>query len=125
MRALAGTKETHPAQQGSVSNAAGGEDDFLARREIVGIVSLVRISYAHRLEALDAFLGRRPLPLAHPHPRGTKTRPPLNPPIQTFVARRSRAAFGRAADAEAGVNVWPRPRRRDSRREIAVRNQPD
>src|SRR6266436_6531757 len=111
MRALAGTKETHPAQQGSVSNAAGGEDDFLAGREIVGVVSLVRISYAHRLEALDDLFGRRHLALVYSQPLGIKNQARLNLAVQTFYCRRSQDAFGCAADTDAGVNVCARHRR--------------
>src|SRR5260221_11962502 len=105
MRALAGTKETHPAQQSSVSNTAGREDDFLAGREIVRVVSLVRIGYAHRLEALDNLLGWRHFAFVHVQPVWIKNQTRLNLAIQTLDGRCGQDAFGRAADADARVNI--------------------
>ena len=46
---FAGAEEAHAFEQCTVSHAGGRKDNLPARRQIVGVVDLVRIAYAHRL----------------------------------------------------------------------------
>src|SRR5258708_35741881 len=105
MGALAGTKETHPAHQSSVSYAGGRENDLLAWRKVIRVVNLLRISYAHRLKPLDYLLGRRYFAFIDPQPVGIENQTRLNLAVQTFYCRRGQYAFGRTADTDTGVNV--------------------
>src|SRR5258708_25694595 len=125
MRALAGTKETHAAHQRSVGHSGGGKNYFLAGREIVRVISLLRIGYAHRLKPLDDLFGRRYLAFVHSQPVGIQNQTRLNLAIQTFDRRRGQHTLGRAANAYTRANVSPPDRCGDSRRQIPVRSQPD
>src|SRR5712691_1368340 len=123
MRAIARAEETHATHQRSVSHTGGREDDFLARRKIVSIVSLVRIADAHRLQTLDDLSRGRHFVFVYAESFRIENQTRLNFSVQTLDRRGGQHSFGRAADTDTRVNICARYRRRNSGREIAVRDQ--
>src|SRR5712692_84088 len=123
MRAIAGAEETHAAHERSVGHTRGRENDLLAWREIVGVVNLVRIGYAHRLQALDDLRRGRHFVFIHAESIRIENQARLNLAVQTLDRRGGQHAFGRAPNTDTRVNICACYRRRNSGREIAVRDQ--
>src|SRR5229473_6887936 len=114
MRAVAGAKEPYATHQRSVGDPGSGENYLLARRQIVSVVSLVRIADAHRFQALDDLRRGWHFVLVHAESFGIENQTCLNFSVQTLDRRGGQHAFGRAANPDTRVNVCARYRRGNS-----------
>src|ERR1700687_2258936 len=108
MRALAGAEETNATHQRSDGDPGGREDNFLAGRKVVRVVSLVRIGDAHRLQALDDLRGGRHFALVYAESVRIETQTRLDFSVQTLDRRGGQHAFGRAAYTDTRVNIRAR-----------------
>src|SRR6267143_2274185 len=111
-RSNAFPKKPYALQQISVRHARARKNHFLAGRQVLGVVDALRIRYAHFCQTFCV------LRFAHHQPR-------QNLPVQATQRRRRQHAFRRAARAHHRMHSRPDDRGRNSRREVAVADQPD
>ena len=105
-------EEAHALHQRAVGDAGRGEDDVLARREILRLVDPLEVGDAHGAAALLVL--RR----VHDEPREDLA-------AQAAHRRRREHAFGRAADAHHRVHAAADHGGGDAGRQVAVADQAD
>src|SRR5215213_4529957 len=123
MRPLARSEKAHTLQQRTISHTSRSKDDLLPRREIIRVVNLVRILYAHRRQPVEYLLARRHLVFVYTQTIRIEHEPRLDLTVQTLHRRGSDNAFGRAADSHQRMDICSSNCRRNTRREVAIRDQ--
>src|SRR4029079_6212556 len=98
--------------RGAVGDAGGGEDDAVARREILRAVDLLRIGDPHRAAALLVL-------------RLLDHQPGVDLAVQAAHRGGGQHAFGGAAGAHHRVDAGADDGRGDACRQVAVADQPD
>src|SRR5262245_46984777 len=119
---FAGPEKPDAVQDRAVGHAAGREDDFVAWRQVVGVIDARRIADPHLPHPFDQAVGNLRavfglLQLLF------QDEARLDFAVQTFHGGGGDHAFGAAAYAHQRVDARPGYGRRDSRRQIAVGDQ--
>src|SRR5205823_3118123 len=122
---LSRPEEPGAAQKRSIGHAGCGKDDLFTGSEIIGVINLITVRNTHFVEPPHYHVLRRNFRFVDAQPFGVPDEPGLYLTIQAFHRGRRENALRSSADAYQSVYICSRYRRRNSCREIAVRNEPD
>src|SRR4030095_127878 len=99
MRALAGAKEADAFEQSTVRHASRCKNNLLSGCEVVCVIDLIRIAYAHRLEPAKDCFTRRHLVFIDAKFICIEDQAGLNLAIQTLHRSRSDNTLRRPANS--------------------------